>query len=443
MPLSALSAYDQLILAEPGLVRYYPLDDALGSTTAHDLKAAQSGTTNLQTYSQPSIVPADPSPGAAFTGHGMVIPYTGLPTGANPWTYELWVYPTTLNTYVLGSWGGGSAGQAPDLFYTSTGGGSFGMLSFDGSIPAGTFVVNRRHHVVLTMASNLATLFVNDVQIGTVSVTAAIPTSGSADLGAYGGGGFDLNNAVMQKAAIYNVALTPTQVAQHYQMGLLGGVALPFVTPAWQTWPVLAVQASGTVNINVSDSLSLSDGVSVAVSVPVADTLSLTDAQTIAASLTVADVLALVDSRSIAVTVPTIADALTLTDAVSVGVPINVSDSLALADALAVAVAVPVSDSLALVDALSIAVALSLSDTLSVADAPAILASFTLADVLALTDGVSVGLFGGVSPTPHGLGTHDRAGELLATTAARATLTGSGTVDRAGELTGTTAPEGG
>jgi len=112
--------------------------------------------------------------------------------------------------------------------------------------------------------------------------------------------------------------------------------------------PTSAVSA-----ITASDSLSLTDAVSVKAAVPASDSLSLTDAVSVKAAVPASDSLSLSEDLSVAASVPA-SDSLSLTDAVSVKAAVPASDSLSLSDAVSVAASVPVDDTLSLSEDLSV-----------------------------------------------------------------------------------------
>lgn len=214
-----MSAYDNLILSEAGLLRYYPLNDAAGSTTAVDLKSSQNGTVSGPvTFGTTSLLGPDAETAATFNGGSISLPLTGLPTGASPWSLEIWFKsPNAAAQYVLMSMGSAVTNQGAGFEQVSNGFGTF-IWGVATSGPFSSANTIDHFHVVTTYDGTTLITYVNGVQVGsggpfTINLTQAGAYIGAAPNNTY------ITSGVLQKAAIYNVVLTAAQVSNHYSSG--------------------------------------------------------------------------------------------------------------------------------------------------------------------------------------------------------------------------------
>lgn len=214
-----MSAYDTLILGEAGLLRYYPLNDAAGSTTAVDLKSSQNGTVSgAVTFGTASLLGPDAETAATFSGGNISLPLTGLPTGASPWSFEIWFRSSNAAAqYVLMSMGSATNNQGIGFEQVSNGFGAF-IWGITQSGPFSSSNTIDHFHVVTTYDGTTLITYVNGVQVGSSSPFTINLTQTVAYIGAAPNGGF-LTSGVLQKAAIYNVVLTAAQVSNHYSSG--------------------------------------------------------------------------------------------------------------------------------------------------------------------------------------------------------------------------------
>ena len=85
--------------------------------------------------------------------------------------------------------------------------------------PSGAVVAGRVYHVVGTFGGATQRLFVNGVQSASASLTGAIATNANAlNVGSWSGWD-EFFKGTVDEAAVYSVALSATQVANHYSAG--------------------------------------------------------------------------------------------------------------------------------------------------------------------------------------------------------------------------------
>lgn len=214
-----MSAYDTLILSETGILRYYPLNDAVGSSTAVDLASSQNGTVSGSvTFGAASLLGPDAETAATFGGGSISIPTTGLPTGSSPWSLEIWFKsPNAGAQYVLMGMGSAVNNQGTGFEQVSNGFGTF-VWGVATSGPFSSANTLDHFHIVSTYDGSTLTTYVNGVKAGSGGPFTLNLTQTGAYIGAAANNSF-ITTGVLQKAAIYNVALTAAQVSNHYTSG--------------------------------------------------------------------------------------------------------------------------------------------------------------------------------------------------------------------------------
>jgi len=161
----------------------------------------------------------------------------------------------------------------------------------------------------------------------------------------------------------------------------------------------VGVQASGTVNVSVNDSLGLTDTVlSTTTSIRQADdNLGLTDTVAPLVNPSITDPMGLTDSVAVARSV-TIADLIGMDDSgIAFGDIEGVSDQLNLSDTLAIEAGFVISEVLGLSDTLILTRSVSLTDPLGITETLSYAYGVSVADVLGLTDTLSFSKTVGIS----------------------------------------------
>ena len=235
-------SYQNLILSDHP-IGYWPMGETTGST-ATDLSAWQTNGTYSGSYTLAQTgIPGDP--GVSVAGNnGTSVSFNGgssdqltIPATINPWSgsfsVEFWTnsttnsgtafYNETLNASglrIIRNYNGHAW-----RFDTTTGSGGTINLSSTGTPVAGwehvvaTFVPNTQSPTPAPTVTGTAKIYLNGVATTSAStVKFAIPTT-TSQLMANGAISTSLTGK-MQDLAIYNYALSQTQVTNHYQTGL-------------------------------------------------------------------------------------------------------------------------------------------------------------------------------------------------------------------------------
>lgn len=217
--------YPSTILGTSGLLGYWELNDASG-TTAIDQKALNNGTYNgtvgktgylLNQFGFPQLG------GSLYLNSTGFTSYVSIPalTFSSSITVECWVNiqsnanPNMLvmqNT-VNAQWALLSTGA---LNITWRGGNTGSDLSTN--LPS----LNTWYHIVATQTGTNASIYCNGVLLTSTTGAVAIGTTGTTiNIGCYGSGSNFFYLGYIQHVSIYNVALPIATVIAHYKAGVL------------------------------------------------------------------------------------------------------------------------------------------------------------------------------------------------------------------------------
>ena len=224
------SAYPDVILGTPGLVSYWRLNEAAGNVL--DSKGTNHGTTvgGGITRSVPGLLSRGGD--TAMQGNGGTTSHVAIPTSASldvtsQATVELWVKPVAM-TATVNVLNRGSDTAFGIRLYGTPGDGRWEFNFYDANAvrrsstansPVGE--VGKRQHLVMTYdAAGTMRTYVDGVLIGTpVACDANIRTGGTLVLfDRFQGNGVGFAG-VIDEVALYNVVLTPQQVAAHFAIG--------------------------------------------------------------------------------------------------------------------------------------------------------------------------------------------------------------------------------
>jgi hypothetical protein len=224
---AASSAYRTAVLGDSP-VSYWRLDEASGTTAVDQMSANGGVYEGSPTLSQPGALFGDTDTSTGFNGTSQdaAVPYSAaLNTGA--FSVEAWLYPTGG----AGTYRGLMASRAyPQGWVLYVGGSNdleiwinsgSGMVSIGG----GSAPLNTWTHVVATFDGTNAVLYVNGVQVGSGSIAAGSYTpqnSRALEIGQGEPGSGLYFPGRVDEAAVYNHALSTTQVQTHYRIGTTG-----------------------------------------------------------------------------------------------------------------------------------------------------------------------------------------------------------------------------
>lgn len=227
-----MSYYSSVILADFPQA-YYRCDDPFGNVTKDQTVNAYNGTiSGGVTLGQAGALSLDADTAMLFDGSsGLIVLPSGLNTnGLGALTVEAWINLSNTSfvgtAFVVGS-------DAPSsthlgfllgittttvFFRTGTGSGQ-NQVSNNRSLSASTW-----YHLVGVFAGTSITTYLNGVQLGTAAVTASTiaTTTNQINIGARPNNSSNYFPGVMDEVAIYNYALTSSQIAAHYAAGTIG-----------------------------------------------------------------------------------------------------------------------------------------------------------------------------------------------------------------------------
>jgi len=282
-----ITKYAKVVMADDP-VGYWRLDESDGSTTATDAVGSFDGTyspaSGIITYSVPTGIPHETntavnltnSPTSTAAGATIRIPYALELNPFGPFTAECWLQPTRqaidgndYRTPISSQRGGdGPIGwhvylQPNDQFAWVLWGGHWGNWWVNAAMSP--VVANNWYHLVLTYDGATFTIYVNGVASGSAAIPGFVQVgnrpagdnpgpypytydgTGEFVLGWRADADWKLFPGGIDDVAIYNKALTASQVKNHY----LNTVKLTISKPASDivlSWPFGTLQASPAVS---------------------------------------------------------------------------------------------------------------------------------------------------------------------------------------------------
>ena len=143
--------------------------------------------------------------------------------------------------------------------------------------------------------------------------------------------------------------------------------------------------------ISLTDTVAITDALSVAAAVSLSDNVGITDALTVTVAVSLSDNVTITDALSVANAL-SLTDSVAITDALSVAGAISLTDTVALTDGLTIAAAVPLTDSVGITDVLGVAAAVPLTDSISITDVLGVSTGSnpSLTDIITISDSLSV-----------------------------------------------------
>lgn len=228
-----MATYSQTILTTPGLVAYYRLGEASGTAVADETGGGRGLTNSGATVGATSLIALDANTAYSFDGTNDYC-NNGSATAidlatADQFSAEAWVRYTAFGSY--GFWLGVSEGPLSGPDYRlghQPGGGLYWNMSgaadrSDGGI---VFSPDTTYHIVFTAGIETGTIhtriYIDSVLVKTQDEgLAGLLNLGNIVIGADDGLSYT-THGVIDEVAIYNVVLTPEQIAAHYDIGLNG-----------------------------------------------------------------------------------------------------------------------------------------------------------------------------------------------------------------------------
>ena len=246
------TAYSILPLASA--TNYWPLDDPIGSATAHDAKGSAPFTAGSATLGVAGPFPTSSATALLFPGplfFASASTTASVPTSA-AMSVDFWVNTASLTNQLF------HLGSAFTDFYLALTGGHV-TASVKGTTTTTTepnIADSKWHYVAMTYSGSVVLIYVDGALVATGSATGTV-TSASASLGVV------TETQTMAQVALYPAVLTPAQIASQYAIGAAGFQTEDTGSRAAATLqvggvPAAAIQSTmaGSGNVTVQGSTS-------------------------------------------------------------------------------------------------------------------------------------------------------------------------------------------
>jgi hypothetical protein len=213
------SSYSSTVTGSAGLVAYFRLGEAAGSTVACPSAGSATGSyANGISLGQPGAIAADPDTAAAFNGSSgyVSVPASSSLNVADDFTIEAWVKRGALGGYQAiaskqnGAWVLEFNAQNRLLLRRST--------VADVVTSTTTVTDSSWHYLVATKNGSTSRLYIDGVDVtGVVNNQTMADSSLPVVIGESVGTAFFSGN--IDEFALYNTTLTPSQITSHYTAG--------------------------------------------------------------------------------------------------------------------------------------------------------------------------------------------------------------------------------
>ena len=226
----AATAYSDAILATPGVVSLWRLDEKSGNV-ACDMRKANNGTYGGgYALAQGGALVTDSDPAVAFTGSGRIsVPSSATLTGTGSFSVEGWVHPDSASaSQTIARKDGQYLLRIVDsrpVFRVWKSDGSVAELTGPQVLASGTY-----QHLVATADGSALRIFRNGAEIATQGFTGTRGSSSNALLLGTSEG-YDGFKGRIDEVAVYSVALPAATVAAHWSLGTGGQPPAPTPTP--------------------------------------------------------------------------------------------------------------------------------------------------------------------------------------------------------------------
>lgn len=222
--------YRDVVLATPGLVGYWRLNEASGASAADSFGSNTATITNVTAYAQTGLLTGDADTSMAFSGSTMNVrdlDVSGLSTTI--YSMECW-WKNTRALASAGSHGtpfsrGAAAATSDSIIIRGTGGTTQGILSFyngvHNELPGVITAVNTTYYIVLTRNGSTVKIYLDGALVYTGTHASTFSTSTRFTMGAAGDGTANFQGPI-DEVAVYNAELPQATITQHYQAGALG-----------------------------------------------------------------------------------------------------------------------------------------------------------------------------------------------------------------------------
>lgn len=302
-----MSSYSSIILADTP-IRYYRLNERSGTSVADLGSQGQNGTiTGAVTLGATGLLANDGDGSYLWDGTTEYItcPSAGISSGS--FSLEAWVRLTGLGSVGANLYGTifGLSSTARLLYNTSTG----KFLTQQGGtyLSTGSYALSRVHHVVLVWNGTSESFWVDGIQDSTFAASPAPTWTGAFLVGINS----DIANYAfvgnIDEIAIYNYALSSTQITTHYTTGSIWRIddGSFNLTESTTVTPSLSLSETTTTNeiLTLTPSMTLSEMTSLVESWTRLSSFSITETSSITEQTLLQIYQAITEQSSISETV--------------------------------------------------------------------------------------------------------------------------------------------
>src|SRR5438128_1008235 len=192
----------------------------LGEGNANDIAGANNGTLVGGVTFTPGLV------GQAFsfagTGDYFQAPANGLPTGNSDRTLELWVYIKSFVANEAFFAGYGNFGGNGQTYHLGTSGSTLFFSQWGGAIFGPSLQTGTWYHVAVSNVGNSVNLYLNGTAVASGTLSISTPTGTQFYMGSPAGDSYRRLDGLTDEAAVYNRALSATEIQSIYTAGSAG-----------------------------------------------------------------------------------------------------------------------------------------------------------------------------------------------------------------------------
>lgn len=206
--------YKALILAESGLIHYWPMDDAAGTTVADAVGGGFTGTASVSGFPGRSLV--NDGKTARRLAFGCDINFGAHNLPSPPFTIEFWsLVLTGSNCAFFGNWDGTNG----IMFYMT--GNAFRHYANTSFQPGTAFLYDPGfiNYIVGVWNGANSKIYINSVLVSTHSLPSPTNSGDFWEIGGYANNGGSTWAGIIQHVAMYNLELSAGQISTHYNAG--------------------------------------------------------------------------------------------------------------------------------------------------------------------------------------------------------------------------------
>jgi hypothetical protein len=205
------SGADSCVNPPNGLVSWWPADG-----NAYDAQGSNHGTLQAGATFTPGLVEG----AFSFVGSGrMIAPSTDLPTDDSDRTLELWARVDAFNDGESFFAGYGNFGSFDQTYQLGAAGRTVYFSQWGQALFGPDLQTDRWYHVAVTSHGTLVTLYLDGEPVGTADLRIDTPSGTRFVVGSIPGDDSKRLNGLIDEVAVYNCALSATEIQAIYSAG--------------------------------------------------------------------------------------------------------------------------------------------------------------------------------------------------------------------------------